>query len=274
MQEEAAMNGESDLEDARDLFRAMQEEFFSLSEMSSEYDGEHDDSIENETGDDEECPHSDSLLEAGLPPPIGTEKSPGGIISNADIFEHEQKNQNSLLYASTKSADGPKESARNGTEPNLQTRLLVQDMNTNSSTSTISPIGLKDLAEDAGGSLRPADDNLEQAEIMELSEILPGLPLTRIKRIRTEFKKTLSHPSFLSLIPILRERMPDHLTSGWLKRMNTANAEVVLEKAANDGIVDVHLLNAMLEVKTRAASIDRALQFYEGQFSKHGLVSF
>jgi hypothetical protein len=115
-------------------------------------------------------------------------------------------------------------------------------------------------------------DDLE--EIKELQQALPGLPASRLKKIRTAFKSTLGYPSFLSLVPLLRENMPDHVSAGWLKKMNTTNADFVLDRAREDGVMDVHLLNAGLEVKTNAASLDQALAFHEDQYTQHKMVSF
>lgn len=117
-------------------------------------------------------------------------------------------------------------------------------------------------------------DAVDLEEIKELQQALPGLPASRLKKIRAAFKSTLGYPSFLTLVPLLRENMPDSVSAGWLKKMNTTNADFVLERARDDGVMDVHLLNAGLEVKTNAASLDQALAFYEDQYKQHKMVSF
>jgi hypothetical protein len=86
------------------------------------------------------------------------------------------------------------------------------------------------------------------------------------------FDKSLGYPSMLELVPILRENMPDHLTSGWLKRRNISNAEAVLEQAKEEDSMDIHILNGALQVKTSAGSLDGALAYHEDAFAKHGLV--
>jgi hypothetical protein len=108
--------------------------------------------------------------------------------------------------------------------------------------------------------------------LAELTSALPGLPLSRLKRIRNTFKTSLGYPSVLELVPLLRENMPDYITATWLKAMNMRNAEFVLEKAKDDEIVDSHLLNTMLEVKASAGSIDRTIEFHRDEFQKHNLV--
>jgi hypothetical protein len=119
----------------------------------------------------------------------------------------------------------------------------------------------------------PADLEDKDSEMLaELTSALPGLPLSRLKRIRNAFKTSLGYPSVLELVPLLRENMPDYITATWLKAMNTRNAEFVLEKAKDDEIVDSHLLNTMLEVKASAGSIDATLEFHRDEFQKHNLV--
>ena len=110
------------------------------------------------------------------------------------------------------------------------------------------------------------------AKIELLQEVLPGLPLSRINKVVDAFEKTLGYPSMLTLVPILRETMPDHVTSRWLRRVNNSNAEFALRKASDDNQVDVSLLNSMLEVKANYGFIQGAIDFHEDQYKKHGKV--
>jgi hypothetical protein len=50
-----------------------------------------------------------------------------------------------------------------------------------------------------------ADDDFE---LDKLRELLPGLPASRLRRVRQAYQQTLSDPSLLTLVPILRETMP------------------------------------------------------------------
>ena len=77
----------------------------------------------------------------------------------------------------------------------------------------------------------------------------------------------------LKLVPILRETMPDTLSSGWLKRNNKKNADFALIKATEDGLVDSALLNSMLQVKANSGSLNEALEHHADHFAKHKLVS-
>mmetsp|Transcript_23202 Transcript_23202/g.64308 ORF Transcript_23202/g.64308 Transcript_23202/m.64308 type:complete len:1152 (-) Transcript_23202:1762-5217(-) len=112
-------------------------------------------------------------------------------------------------------------------------------------------------------------DSGQLSKIEDLQSILPGMPLRRVRKILDKYEQTLGHPSMLSLIPIVRETMPDYLSPGWLKRSNKRNADFALQKAAEDDIVDSSLLNSMLEVKTYSGSLNEALEYHEKQFAKY-----
>lgn len=121
--------------------------------------------------------------------------------------------------------------------------------------------------------LTPKGFNLKLSKIEELQDALPGMPKGRLAKIVTAFEETLGYPSILKLVPILRETMPNYITPGWLKTTNRRNAEFVLQKASEDGLVDSSLLNAMLEVITNAGPIHDALEFHATEFDKYKLVS-
>ena len=138
-----------------------------------------------------------------------------------------------------------------------------------STTTELSSAETEFSVEEFSKGLAPA----EQYEIRDLSLVLPGFPIGRLKRIRNAFKTSLGYPSLLTLVPLLRERMPDYMSSAWLKSMNTRNADFALAKAIEDEIVDIHMLNAVLQVKTSVGSLDTALEFHRDEFRKHELVS-
>jgi hypothetical protein len=92
----------------------------------------------------------------------------------------------------------------------------------------------------------------------------------RLSKIQNTFHKSLD-PSLLELIPIVRERMPDYITATWLKQMGGLTARFVMHKASQDGVIDVHMLNGVLELDTSVGSLDRALEFHQTQFEAHGL---
>jgi hypothetical protein len=109
-------------------------------------------------------------------------------------------------------------------------------------------------------------------KLATLQQALPGLPRKRAMKVVQVFDKSLGYPSMLELVPILRENMPDYLTSGWLKRRNISNAEAVLEQAREENSMDIHILNGALQVKTSAGSLDDAIAYHEDAFDEHGLV--
>jgi Tfp pilus assembly protein PilN len=53
----------------------------------------------------------------------------------------------------------------------------------------------------------PEEINID-SELEELKQLLPGLPVGRLKKIRQAYQENLSDPSMLTLVPILREKMP------------------------------------------------------------------
>ena len=111
------------------------------------------------------------------------------------------------------------------------------------------------------------------SKIEDLQIALPGMPIRRLKRILDAYEDTLGNPSMLTLIPILRETMPDRLTSGWLKRNNKKNADFAFIEACKEGSVNSALLNSMVEVKANSGSLTEALEYHAEQFTKHKLVS-
>ena len=116
-------------------------------------------------------------------------------------------------------------------------------------------------------------DPIELSRIQDLQSVLPGMPIRRLMKILGAYDRTLGHPSMLTIVPILRETMPDYLSSGWLKKSNNHNAEFTLQKAAEDGVIDLPLINSMLEVKANSGSLNKATEYYEEEFAKWNLVS-
>jgi len=107
----------------------------------------------------------------------------------------------------------------------------------------------------------------------ELKQLLPGLPMNRIEKILDEFAAVLGYPSVLRLALVLRENMPDELSPQCLTRKNLANAQFLFAQASNNNVVDIHLLNAMLQVQTNSGRIDPAIRFHEMEFRNHKMVS-
>eukprot|EP00804_Cyclotella_cryptica_P015931 CCRYP_019198-RA/>CCRYP_019198-RA protein AED:0.01 eAED:0.01 QI:2298/1/1/1/1/1/3/363/685 len=111
----------------------------------------------------------------------------------------------------------------------------------------------------------------EDPHIIELKQLLPGLPMNRLEKISDEFAAVLGYPSVLRLALVLRENMPDELSPQCLTRKNLANAQFLFTQASKSNVVDIHLLNAMLQVQTNASRIDPAIRFHEREFKNHNV---
>jgi hypothetical protein len=154
--------------------------------------------------------------------------------------------------------------------PVLELERAVLDATT-SSRGMKQTIESQEMSLEIKSSVRMMDSDTN-AKLAAIQEALPGLPLSRAKKVVRAFEKSLNYPSMLELVPILRENMPDHLTTGWLKRHNIRNAEVALQQAEAEGLVDVPIMNGALQVKTSAGSLDEALAYHEDAFEKNGVV--
>jgi hypothetical protein len=113
---------------------------------------------------------------------------------------------------------------------------------------------------------------MRERQLDYLREALPAFPDNRLVKIQKTFNKSLGNPSLLELTSIVRERMPDYITSTWLKQMGSLTARYVMHAASQDGLVDVHMLNGVLELDTSSGSLDRALEFHQTQFTSQGLT--
>lgn len=103
----------------------------------------------------------------------------------------------------------------------------------------------------------------------ELSLLLQGFPLNRIEKVRETFSMSLGTPSFLSLVPTVREVMPERICNSWLKKKNLVDAFTAMESVE----ADIHILNSMLQVLSKSGSIDKALAFYDKEFKAHNTAS-
>jgi hypothetical protein len=260
LQDEALKNGEEfDLSEgeARELFELMYEEFTAAENEAVVVDGTHAKKI-------------DQVLAE-----LKSEEALNG--EELDLTDGEAQKLFEMLQRETKDFDPtePELSSRDNnpfdtTDETNEGKLTPQDTtsNTNNDGLAIAPeLSFKDE------STLVKREPYELTKINELQEALPGLPLGRVKKILRAFESTLGYPSMLTLVPILRETMPDYVTNGWLKRQNNRNAEFALRKASEDGLVDSAILNSMLQVKANSGSIDETLDFYSEEFSKHNLVS-
>lgn len=136
-----------------------------------------------------------------------------------------------------------------------------------------------DLGESIEGSISHEVEEISETDLLQsdfqlglLREVLPTFSDTRLVRIQRAFHASLREPSILELIPLVRERMPDYLTNTWLKQMSALTSRFVIHKAAQEGLVDMHMLNGVLELEAASGSLERAVEFYETKYAENGLA--
>ena len=108
--------------------------------------------------------------------------------------------------------------------------------------------------------------------VAELQQVLPGMPVSRLKKVAKAFRQNLGYPSLLTLTPLLRENMPEHITAGYLKRKNVQNAYFTMQQAKEEGVVNTQFMNGVLQVETASGNIERALACHEAQFKLNNLT--
>jgi pentatricopeptide repeat protein len=251
LKDEATKNGEKfDLSEveARELFDMMHDEFLE----SDDDDDDDDDEDENEPSISEE--YDQFLAELKKQSEENDEKFDLNDVQVQELFDMMQNeydddsNENKRDIASYDEVGG-------------------NDLTTNDNENSVLP------EDKASKAVLANIDPTQLSKIEDLQSALPGMPLSRLKKIVDAYEETLGHPSMLKLVPILRETMPDTLSSGWLKRNNKKNADFALLKATEDGLVDSALLNSMLQVKANSGSLNEALEHHADHFAKHKLVS-
>jgi pentatricopeptide repeat protein len=253
LKDEATKNGEKfDLSEveARELFDMMHDEF--LESDDDDDDDDDDDEDENEPSISEE--YDQFLAELKKQSEENDEKFDLNDVQVQELFDMMQNeydddsNENKRDIASYDEVGG-------------------NDLTTNDNENSVLP------EDKASKAVLANIDPTQLSKIEDLQSALPGMPLSRLKKIVDAYEETLGHPSMLKLVPILRETMPDTLSSGWLKRNNKKNADFALLKATEDGLVDSALLNSMLQVKANSGSLNEALEHHADHFAKHKLVS-
>ena len=257
MKIEAKRNGEEfDLSDteARELFELMQEEF-----LNSEDDEEIDGKTLPDNIDDFRAFLKEEASQSG------------------EEFDLSDAEVNELFLLVQDESNDKTESEMDPSETNLadieSTNIeIIESSETSDVVTGEIEIGKSHSHEGLSTGFE-GEDPVRLMKLQEIQQALPGLPLSRVKKVLRSFENTLGYPSLLTLVPILRETMPDYVSLGWLKRMNSRTAEFALQKASEDGLVDPGILNSMLQVKTNAGSIQDALEFHMEAFSKHHLVS-
>jgi pentatricopeptide repeat protein len=110
------------------------------------------------------------------------------------------------------------------------------------------------------------------AELDALRQQFPVFSDRRLRKVLKVFRGSLGDPSLLDLVPLVRERMPDFITNTWLKQANALTARYVVLKASEEGLVDVHMLNGVLELEALSGGLDRAMEFYDTEFERQNIA--
>lgn len=111
----------------------------------------------------------------------------------------------------------------------------------------------------------------EDYQLTRLRELLPHFSDRRLIKIVKCYHRSLGDPSLLELVPIVRENMPDYITSTWLKQMATLTASSAIQKAAQNELLNTEILNSVLELHTSSGSLDRAILFHQTEFAAQNL---
>lgn len=129
----------------------------------------------------------------------------------------------------------------------------------------------QDIAPHFEDSVEVIDDEEDELDpdLEELRAVLPAFSVKRLRKIQNAFSKNLGDPSILDLVKISREVMPDYVSNTWLKQMSILTARYVMKQAIQDGLLDVHMLNGVLQLETSLGRLDRALEFHQTEFSKN-----
>jgi hypothetical protein len=109
-------------------------------------------------------------------------------------------------------------------------------------------------------------EDIVDPDLEELRALLPAFSNRRLRRVQKAFAKTLGDPSILDLVKISRENMPDYVTNTWLKQMSILTARFVMKQAIDDGLLDIHMLNGVLQLETASGRLDQAVDFHQTQF--------
>lgn len=105
---------------------------------------------------------------------------------------------------------------------NSENMLVPSEAQRNSRTEVMEAERLIDVEREGGalatqkaesflqeGTQNALPDTLDDDfELEELKQLLPGLPLSRLRKVKQAYRGSLADPSILTLVPILRERMP------------------------------------------------------------------
>jgi hypothetical protein len=253
--------GISDRE-ARQLFDMMRSHYTGRS--SSDADFFEKDGYQDEEGHSYSLTHGTSSIDA--PSTLVSNKMPESQYTG---FQPQMKTEPTITGLSTQTmyADDFLEMV-SSTDQQARNGLTLSPLENSALSSRTSESAMQ-MALQKERQLKSVDEE----HISELKKLLPGLPISRIEKISDEFAAVLGYPSVLRLALALRENMPDAFGPQCLTRKNLVNAKHLYSEALKSEVVDIHLVNAMLQVHTNSGRIEPAIRFYETEYKNHGMVS-
>lgn len=145
------------------------------------------------------------------------------------------------------------------------------DANYSPAMSDVPENSLDDADSEEAFKMFNTEDVEEDYRLVRLRELLPNFSDRRLIKIIHCYQRSLGDPSILELVPIVRENMPDYITSTWLKKMATMTASFAIQKAAENQLVNTEILNSVLELHASSGSLDRAIDFHQTEFAAHDL---
>lgn len=271
--------------EARDLFAMMKSEFSDLELQNTLGSAESSHASTQAEGDDDTIPtlaRGRSAPKKGFGDIMDEVKEDWGDDLDADEWSDEE---------SSATAEARKTSSERS---EMNTRVMESEMDEVQDDSMLPMQSMESYLQATEQEALP--DTLEDDfELEELKQLLPGMPVGRLRKVQQAYLENLTDPSFLTLVPILRERMPvstavfhrnvwpmgmmltnrifvqDWLTTNSIRKMNMSNAQFVMEKAKEADLIDTPMLNGMLQVYTSVGSIDNALELYQ-KYQEYNMV--
>jgi len=189
-----------------------------------------------------------------------TETTHSGSKSDIEVIQS-ANNENKIFDAGTSIDEGKSRRNKSWPENHNPPSLYVKNKDEINGTSLMA-----DSAE-----LKQPLSLIEDNKLIELREMLPGMPDHRLVKVYDAFKETFGNPSMLRIVPLLRENMPRVITNTWLKKKNLKDANFVMAHAENEGCVNIDILDAMMLVLAKSGSLDKVLEFHEVEYKKRGL---
>ena len=281
LSQKVGINNTDDMSDDQmsDLISSMQDEFG--------FDDDEFGSIKEEMllndDEDEESEHFDSALHSidgedeekdGEDDSDNEEDSLVENVKQNSYSEHTATSKSENYFASSTIEDTvDKQTYDENNDKFSQNGIIdTEIIDDDDSAFSIAPISDQSSTnKDINATIIPFDE--EEHKLQKLSNVLPGLPRERLSDIIHIYSENMSDPSIISLVPVLRETLPKNIDTKYLRDAAYDNALVTMKAAQDDGLIDGHVLNGMLQVVCNSRSVQDILQYYDDMERKYNLVS-